>query len=61
LAQATLCYMGTQFPDGKGHRHSNAAPHFLAHVYCGEPVAHLSYCSAVVSLLSFNIPHVVTF
>jgi len=25
-----------------------AAPFFSAHVYCGQTVAHLSYCSALV-------------
>jgi len=28
-----------------------AAPHFSAHVCCGQTVAHLSYCSAPVNLL----------
>ena len=29
-----------------------AAPHFLAHVYCGQMVAHLSNCWSLVSLLT---------
>jgi len=39
LAQTTLCYMGTQLPLQK-----RGQPQFLAHVYCGRTVAHLSYC-----------------
>jgi len=31
-------------PTYKGHR-----PHFSAHVYCGQTVAHLSYCWALVA------------
>ena len=31
-------------PQGKGH----SSPHFLAHVYCGQTVASLSNCCAVV-------------
>jgi len=27
-------------------------PHFSAHVYCGQMVAHLSYCWALVKLFS---------
>jgi len=40
-AQATLLgtWKGTQLPHGKGHN----SPHFWAHVYCGQTVAHLSY------------------
>ena len=33
LVQATLCYMGTQFPSPKRGR---APPQFLAHFYCGQ-------------------------
>ena len=32
--------MGTQLPHGKGH----SSPHFSAHAYCGQTVAHLRYC-----------------
>jgi len=32
LDQATLCYMRTQLPRGKGH----SSPHFSAHAYCGQ-------------------------
>ena len=31
---------GTQLPHRKGH----SSPHFSAHVYCGQTVAHLSNC-----------------
>jgi len=31
---------GDLAPHGKGH----SSPHFLAHVYCGQTVAHLSNC-----------------
>ena len=31
MAQATLCYMGTQLPHGKGH---GTPPNLSAHVYC---------------------------
>jgi len=31
----------TQLPPKKG---SQPPPHFSAHVYCGQTVAHLSYC-----------------
>jgi len=48
-AQATLCYMGTLLRHGKGH----SSPHFSAHVYCGQTVAHLSYCWTLV----FNVIH----
>jgi len=37
--------MGTQLSHGKGH----SSPHFSAHVYCGQTVAHLSYCWALAS------------
>jgi len=36
------CKMGTQFPLKR------AQPQFLAIVHCGQMVAHLSYCSALV-------------
>jgi len=44
-AQAALCYMVTQLdpPSQKGH-----SPQFSAHVYCGQTVAHLSYCRTLV-------------
>ena len=32
------------------HGKGTAAAHFLAHVYCGQMVAHLSYCWALVSI-----------
>jgi len=32
-------------PPTKGH-----SPHFAARVYCGQTVAHLSYCSALVKI-----------
>jgi len=38
-AQATLYLMGTQSPE-----RGTAYPHFSAHVYCGQTVAHFSYC-----------------
>jgi len=34
---------GPSCPSKKGH-----SPQFLAHVYCGQTVAHLSYCCALV-------------
>jgi len=37
--------MGTQLPPKGGKPPS---PQFLAHVYCGQTVAHLSYCRALV-------------
>jgi len=37
LAQATLCYMGTQLPPTE--RGTAAPPHFSAHVYCGQTAA----------------------
>ena len=36
---------GPSSPHGNGH---SSPPHFSAHVYCGQTVAHLSYCWAVV-------------
>ena len=39
---ATLCWMGTQLPPPE--KGAQQHRHFLAHVYCGEMVAHLSYC-----------------
>jgi len=36
---------GPSSPPKKGHR-----PHFLAHVCCGQTVAHLSYCWALVGI-----------
>ena len=39
-------------PHGKGHN----SPHFPAHVYCGETVAHLRYCWALSYLLYGDDP-----
>ena len=39
---------GIQLPPERG----TAAPHFSAHVYCSQTVAHLSYCRALVFLTS---------
>ena len=48
---------GFQFPMPNGKRQSSP-PHFMAHVYCGQTVAHLSNCWALVtsqiSFLSLN-------
>jgi len=44
--------MGTQLPPRKG---AEQHPHFLAHVCCGETVAHLSYCWALVDLFHVNL------
>jgi len=41
--------MGTHLPPKKGH-----SPHFSAHVYCGQTVAHLSYCWAFVHTSDCN-------
>jgi len=38
VASAALCYMGIQLPLQKG-----AQPPILAHVYCGQTVAYISY------------------
>jgi len=35
--------MGTLLPQKRGH-----SPQFSTHVYCGQTVAHLSYCLALV-------------
>jgi len=40
--------METQLPHGKGH--ISPTPYFSADVYCGQTVAHLSYCWALVKL-----------
>jgi len=42
LDQATLFYMDIQLPPST--ESGTAAPTFSAHVYCGQMVAHLSYC-----------------
>jgi len=31
-------------------KRGTAAPYFSAHVYCGQTVAHLSYCWALVDV-----------
>ena len=48
-AQAALCYMGTQLPIPNGAQPAQ----FLAHVYYGQTVTHLSYCQALV--LNYSI------
>jgi len=51
---------GDPAPHGKTHS-TIAAPHFSAHVYCGETVAHLSNCWALVTIAimenTFNIKY----
>jgi len=39
------CYMGPSSPSRKWHR-----PPFFGHVYCGQTVAYLSYCWALVQV-----------
>ena len=39
-AQTIVLHIGTQLPVQNGH----SLPQFSAHVYCGQTVAHLSYC-----------------
>jgi len=41
---------GSSIPSQKGH-----SPHFSAHVYCGQTVAHLSYCRALVKCSYYYI------
>ena len=36
------------YPVPSPHERGIAAPLFLAHVYCGQMVAHLSHCGALV-------------
>jgi len=45
LSPGDICARwGPNSPHGKGH----SSPHFSAHVYCGQTVAHLSSCWALV-------------
>jgi len=43
---------GDPAPHRKGH---SSPPHFLNHIDCGQTVAHLSYCSALVAIASYVI------
>jgi len=43
LGPGQIVLMGTQLPLPE-RRIALAAPLFPAHVYCGQTVAHLSYC-----------------
>jgi len=42
---------GLSFPHRKGH----SSPHFSVHVYCGQTVARLKYCWALVPYMVVNI------
>ena len=45
LGPGNIVLDGTQLP---AKDMGTAAPFLLANVYCGQTVAHLSYCSALV-------------
>jgi len=44
LSSGHILLDGDPASHGKGH----STPFFLGHVYCGQTVAHLSYCCALV-------------
>jgi len=48
LGPGHIVFDGAQLPFRKGH-----IPLFSAHVYCGQTVVHLSYCSALVTTFSW--------
>jgi len=51
-AEATLLDGDPALPPPKKRKHS---PRFLAHVFCGQMVAHLSYCCALVQTVAPKI------